>query len=212
MKKNRLIVFSLVVALVILTIGCTAQPDTLDRTQTRIGLGNRNDGIRRNNNLTRRDDLGLDNNLRRDMDNDLLGNDDTVERNRLRNNMANDNGLNNNGMNNNRNNTERARRIADKIEDIQGINRAYVLISGDTAIVGVNMDNEAEGQITKDLKNKIERAVKRVDDDIDNVSITADPDLFTRIRNMFNDMDDGNPIEGFADQFQEILRRITPIR
>jgi len=56
------------------------------------------------------------------------------------------------------------------------------------------------------------KVVKRVDDDIENVSITADPDLLTRIRNMFEDIDEGNPIEGFANQFEEILRRITPVR
>ncbi len=206
MKKNKLIFLSLILALVFIAIGCTARPDTLDRTQTRIGLENRNNALRRNNTI-RRNNLGLDDNMR-DLDDDLLGREDTVERNRLRNNIVNDRDFNNN-MNNSR---ELARKIADRVEDIEGINRAYVLISGDTAIVGVNMDNEAEGQITRDLKDRIERVVKKVDNDIDNVSITADPDLLTRIRNMFEDIDEGNPIEGFANQFEEILRRITPIR
>lgn len=206
LKKNKLIFLSLILALVFIAIGCTARPDTLDRTQTRIGLENRNNALRRNNTI-RRNNLGLDDNMR-DLDDDLLGREDTVERNRLRNNIVNDRDFNNN-MNNSR---ELARKIADRIEDIEGINRAYVLISGDTAIVGVNMDNEAEGQITRDLKDRIERVVKKVDNDIDNVSITADPDLLTRIRNMFEDIDEGNPIEGFANQFEEILRRITPIR
>ncbi|NLX63103.1 MAG: YhcN/YlaJ family sporulation lipoprotein [Tissierellia bacterium] len=206
MKKNKLIFLSLILALVFIAIGCTARPDTLDRTQTRIGLENRNNALRRNNTI-RRNNLGLDDNMR-DLDDDLLGREDTVERNRLRNNIVNDRDFNNN-MNNSR---ELARKIANRVEDIEGINRAYVLISGDTAIVGVNMDNEAEGQITRDLKDRIERVVKKVDNDIDNVSITADPDLLTRIRNMFEDIDEGNPIEGFANQFEEILRRITPIR
>lgn len=206
LKKNKLIFLSLILALVFIAIGCTARPDTLDRTQTRIGLENRNNALRRNNTI-RRNNLGLDNNMR-DLDDDLLGREDTVERNRLRNNIVNDRDFNNN-MNNSR---ELARKIADRVEDIEGINRAYVLISGDTAIVGVNMDNEAEGQIARDLKDRIERVVKKVDNDIDNVSITADPDLLTRIRNMFEDIDEGNPIEGFANQFEEILRRITPIR
>lgn len=225
MKKNKLIVLSLIIAVVFVAIGCTAQPDTLDRTQTRIGMDNRNNALRRNNNLTRRDDLGLNDNM--DMNNNLLGREDTIERNRLRNNIANDNGLNNNNvnnngvnnngvnnnsMNNNGNNRKTAKKIADRIEEIQGIDDAYVLISGDTAIVGVDMDNEAQGQITRDLKQRIERTVKNVDNDIKNVSITADPDLLTRIRNMFKDMDEGNPVEGFVDQFEEILRRITPVR
>lgn len=219
MKKNKLIFFSLIIAVIFATIvGCTAQPDNLDRTQTRIGMDNRNDALRRNDTLGRRDrmlNMGIDDSNRdiRNMDDNFLGREDTIVRNRLRNNIANDNRLNNGRINNNgNNNREQARKIADRIEDIQGINRAYVLISGDTAIIGVDMNNEAEGQVTRDLKDRIERVVKKVDNDIDNVSITADPDLLTRIQNMFDDMDEGNPIEGFANEFQEILRRITPVR
>lgn len=206
---------SLILAVVFATIGCTAQPDNLDRTQTRIGIDNNNNALRRNN----RNDTDLNDNNMGNITDDSIGREDTMERNRLRNNIVN-NGLNNNNfnnnlntdMNNNGNNVELSRRIADRVEDIQGVNKAYVLISGNTAIVGVDMDNNAEGQVTRNLKQKIEKAVKRVDNNIDNVSVTADPDLLTRIQNMFEDMDKGNPIRGFTDEFQEILRRITPIR
>lgn len=105
MKKNKLIFLSLILALVFIAIGCTARPDTLDRTQTRIGLENRNNALRRNNTI-RRNNLGLDDNMR-DLDDDLLGREDTVERNRLRNNIVNDRDFNNN-MNNSR---ELARKI-----------------------------------------------------------------------------------------------------
>lgn len=215
MKKNKIMLISLILAVVFATIGCTAQPDNLDRTQTRIGIDNNNNALRRNN----RNDTDLNDNNMGNITDDSIGREDTMERNRLRNNIVN-NGLNNNNfnnnlntdMNNNGNNVELSRRIADRVEDIQGVNKAYVLISGNTAIVGVDMDNNAEGQVTRNLKQKIEKAVKRVDNNIDNVSVTADPDLLTRIQNMFEDMDKGNPIRGFTDEFQEILRRITPIR
>jgi len=215
LKKNKIMLISLILAVVFATIGCTAQPDNLDRTQTRIGIDNNNNALRRNN----RNGTDLNDNNMGNITDDSIGREDTMERNRLRNNIVN-NGLNNNNfnnnlntdMNNNGNNVELSRRIADRVEDIQGVNKAYVLISGNTAIVGVDMDNNAEGQVTRNLKQKIEKAVKRVDNDIDNVSVTADPDLLTRIQNMFEDMDKGNPIRGFTDEFQEILRRITPIR
>jgi len=215
LKKNKIMLISLILAVVFATIGCTAQPDNLDRTQTRIGIDNNNNALRRNN----RNDTDLNDNNMGNITDDSIGREDTMERNRLRNNIVN-NGLNNNNfnnnlntdMNNNGNNVELSRRIADRVEDIQGVNKAYVLISGNTAIVGVDMDNNAEGQVTRNLKQKIEKAVKRVDNNIDNVSVTADPDLLTRIQNMFEDMDKGNPIRGFTDEFQEILRRITPIR
>ncbi|HHV45530.1 MAG TPA: YhcN/YlaJ family sporulation lipoprotein [Tissierellia bacterium] len=215
MKKNRLMLISLIIAVLFVAIGCTAQPDNLDRTQTRIGVNDNNRVLTRNN----RTDVDLNDNMGNIRD-DTLGREDAIERNKLRNNIAN-NRLNNNNFNNNmdtdlnnnrNNNVALARKIADRVEDIEGVNRAYVLISGDMAIVGVDMDSNLEGQVTNALKQRIERAVKKVDNNIVNVGVTADPDLLTRIRNMFKDMDDGNPIEGFVDEFQEIFRRITPAR
>jgi len=215
LKKNRLMLISLIIAVLFVAIGCTAQPDNLDRTQTRIGVNDNNRVLTRNN----RTDVDLNDNMGNIRD-DTLGREDAIERNRLRNNIAN-NRLNNNNFNNNmdtdlnnnrNNNVALARKIADRVEDIEGVNRAYVLISGDMAIVGVDMDSNLEGQVTNALKQRIERAVKKVDNNIVNVGVTADPDLLTRIRNMFKDMDDGNPIEGFVDEFQEIFRRITPAR
>ena len=215
MKKNRLMLISLIIAVLFVAIGCTAQPDNLDRTQTRIGVNDNNRVLTRNN----RTDVDLNDNMGNIRD-DTLGREDAIERNRLRNNIAN-NRLNNNNFNNNmdtdlnnnrNNNVALARKIADRVEDIEGVNRAYVLISGDMAIVGVDMDSNLEGQVTNALKQRIERAVKKVDNNIVNVGVTADPDLLTRIRNMFKDMHDGNPIEGFVDEFQEIFRRITPAR
>lgn len=206
---------SLIIAVLFVAIGCTAQPDNLDRTQTRIGVNDNNRVLTRNN----RTDVDLNDNMGNIRD-DTLGREDAIERNRLRNNIAN-NRLNNNNFNNNmdtdlnnnrNNNVALARKIADRVEDIEVVNRAYVLISGDMAIVGVDMDSNLEGQVTNALKQRIERAVKKVDNNIVNVGVTADPDLLTRIRNMFKDMDDGNPIEGFVDEFQEIFRRITPAR
>ena len=63
----------------------------------------------------------------------------------------------------------------------------------------------------EDLKRKIENVVKNTDNHISNVSVTANPNLFTRISNMSRDIRSGNPISGFAKEFQEILRRINPV-
>jgi len=66
--------------------------------------------------------------------------------------------------------------------------------------------------MTRDLKQKIEKTVKNTDNSIKNVSVTADPDLFTRITNMATDITKGRPISGFGKEFEEILRRITPVK
>lgn len=196
MKKNKIIFLAFVLTLVMTTIGCTVNRPG---TQTRIGqrTPNNNIGLRRNNNM-----LGID---RRD-NNNLLGID--------RRNMDNITNMdrttpNNIGMNNM---SIRANTIAQRVANLNEVNRCSVLLSGNTAIVGVDIKNNLQGKMTTALKQKIETTVKNVDNNITNVSITANPDLFTRISNMATDIGNGRPISGFAREFQEILRRITPVR
>lgn len=201
MKKNKILFLPLVLALVLVTIGCTVNRPG---TQTRIGRNTTDNlGVRRNNNMLgieRRNDDGVGVN-RRNLNE--LADIDRRDNNRIGR-VPGDNNMNNL--------SRRANSIARRIAQLDEVNRCSVLLSGDTAIVGVDMANNLEGRMTTELKQKIENIVKDMDNNIKNVSITADPDLFTRISNMARDIRDGRPITGFANQFQEILRRITPIR
>ena len=135
------------------------------------------------------------------------------DQNRIRNkNRLNNQTGNNNMIRNNRDNTasNRAEKIAKKVSSLNDVNNATVVISGNTALVGVNMKNNLEGKMTNDLKNKVEKTVRNTDTNIKNVSVTADADLYKRLSNMARDVRTGKPISGFAKEIQEILRRITP--
>ena len=203
MKKNKIWLLTFILLISILTVACTAESN--NRTQTRIGLDREELGIRRNNmrNMDR-----INDNMMRDLDNNNMIDNDVND---FNNNNTNNRIVRNN--NNNMNNvSKKAKQIAEKIERLDNIDEAYVLISGNTAIVGVDMENNVEGQVTNELKNKIEQIVKDSAANIKNVSITADPDLLTRIQNMAEDIMNGRPITGFAEQFEEILRRIAPTR
>ncbi|GFN35475.1 YhcN/YlaJ family sporulation lipoprotein [Tepidimicrobium xylanilyticum] len=196
MKKNKILFFPLVLALVLITIGCTVNRPG---TQTRIGRNTTNNdlGLRRNNNM-----LGIDRrNTNQITDRNRINNDNLVRN------------MDNNMLDNNINNmSTRANAIARRITNLNEVNRCSVLLSGDTAIVGVDINDNFEGKMSENLKIKIENIVKNMDNNITNVSVTADPDLFTRISNIAKDIREGRPITGFARQFQEILRRISPTR
>lgn len=104
----------------------------------------------------------------------------------------------------------RARKIADNVENLENVNNATVVITGNTAIIGVDINNNLEGKITDDLKEEIRKTAINTDKEVEKVSITADADLYTRIRNMSRDIQDGSPVSNFDDEIREILRRITP--
>lgn len=229
MKKNKILFLAFAFALIISTIGCTARPQNPGGTQTRIGLDSPNNdtGLRRNNNnLTRMDDninrpggdinrTDEDINRRQNNDPNNIARRDTDLAPNTRDDVQNDvqNDVRNDARNNNEENmSTRANEIAEEITNLDEVNRASVLINNRTAIVGVDMENNAEGEVTRNLKQKIERTVRDADDNIENVSISADPDLFTRISNMVRDIGDGRPMSGFGNEFEEILRRINPVR
>lgn len=213
MKKNKILF--LILALVLLsTVGCNARQMRLDRTQTRLG-------VERPNNMTRRNDLGDPNmgpdnvNRNRNFDTNLNNNLDPNTRPELRgrNNLSNQNLRTEIG----RNATDidflaRSSYIARKVEDFNEVDEASVLITGDTALVGVKTKDNVKGEITTDLKQKIENKVKNTDNRIKNVAVTASPDIATRIRDMTFDIERGRPLSGFAVEIKEILRRITPIK
>ncbi|WP_425446973.1 YhcN/YlaJ family sporulation lipoprotein [Dethiothermospora halolimnae] len=153
-----------------------------------------------NNNMNGTDDKeyggNVDDDANIDDDNDMLNN----------NNM--NNNMNENGMNNNM--SARADRIANKITTMDNVDRATVIITGDTALVGVDMNGNTTGNMTTTVENDIKKMVKNTDNQIDNVSVTTDPDLFDRLDNIYESTRNGRPVSGFADEIEEIMRRITP--
>ncbi|QQY80583.1 YhcN/YlaJ family sporulation lipoprotein [Keratinibaculum paraultunense] len=200
MKKNKFFILMFTLILIASTIGCTSnkfrQPIG---TETKIGDNITKKGVKRDNVNTKgivKKDINKD--VRQ---NQVLPGPNTATDITKRNNLSTPDDM-----------AKKAANIAEKITNLKEINSASVLISGNSCIVGVDIKNNIEGKMTTDLKQKIERIVRNTDNSIKYVSITADPDLYTRIRNMAADIANGRPISGFANEFEEILRRITPVK
>ncbi|WP_427338479.1 YhcN/YlaJ family sporulation lipoprotein [Caloranaerobacter sp. DY30410] len=104
----------------------------------------------------------------------------------------------------------RAEKIADSIVDLPGVDDATVVITGNTALVGVDIEEELEGKVVTDLKKQIVTRVKQIDKNIKNVTVTADPDLFERIDDIAQEINRGRGMSEFTDEVKEIIRRITP--
>ncbi|NLN14721.1 MAG: YhcN/YlaJ family sporulation lipoprotein [Tissierellia bacterium] len=206
--KNKYIFLALVLVLS-LVVACAPVDDTNDTgmntrnrltTQTRI---NRFDD--RTGTNIRDDDMDIRFDTR--LDNDLNSiNNDTLNRDRLNNGMV----RNNNNSVNYGNMASRANEIAQKISDLPEVERASVVITDDTALVGCELRGNRQGTMTNALRQKIRGIVKEHARDIDNISITTDPDFTDRIRTMSDRIFQGNPIEEFADDIEDLIRRITP--
>ncbi|MBM7540064.1 YhcN/YlaJ family sporulation lipoprotein [Amphibacillus cookii] len=107
--------------------------------------------------------------------------------------------------------------IAEQVtSEVNEIDRANVLTMGNTAYVACQLDNNQGNGDNDDLSDRIERkvteAVKDADNQIDQVFVSSNPDFVDLTSNYMNDVDRGEPIEGFFDQFGEMIERIFPTR
>ncbi len=104
----------------------------------------------------------------------------------------------------------RADKIVDAVTKLDEVRRATVIISEQTAVVGVKLENSRREDIDRDLEKKIEDVVQKTDRKIDRVAVTQDPDLFTRIENIGREAERGRPLSGFGREIEEIIRKVIP--
>jgi len=81
-------------------------------------------------------------------------------------------------------NEERSQKIAKAVTGLKAIKSASVVITGNTAIVGVQTDSMYAGAALIDIKRIVEEKVKSTDKGIDHVSVTTAADLVGRINRM----------------------------
>lgn len=103
-----------------------------------------------------------------------------------------------------------AENAVDAAGDVEGVAAANVVVLGNTALIGVDLDKDIEKEKVDDIKNKIDQAVKEKDKRIKNTSITADPDLATRIKKVTTGISEGRPISESWDELTDIFKRMTP--
>lgn len=105
---------------------------------------------------------------------------------------------------------ERAQKIANAIKTVDGVKDATVVISEKRALVGVNIGNNVEGNLTDKIKSSVEAKVKATDKEIETVAVSADPDLFSRISKVGQGIQAGKPLSEFGNEIKEIFNRVVP--
>lgn len=78
----------------------------------------------------------------------------------------------------------RAEKIATAVENMAEIKEAYAVVTGNTAIVGINLEGAANDARLIEIKRLVEKEVKSTDSDINHVAVTASPELVEKITNM----------------------------
>lgn len=106
----------------------------------------------------------------------------------------------------------RAERITSEIDKFTEVKNSYTVVTDGTALIGLKMNQNNTKNISRGLREDIERKVQSVDTQIDRVYITADSGLVERIRRVSQNMSQGYSITGMADEIQDLLTKMREAR
>lgn len=110
---------------------------------------------------------------------------------------------------NNQNPIRVAESVANRIEDLREVKRAKVIVTDNRAYVGAVLQ-KGEDSLTSEVKDKIANAVRNADSSINEVHVSTNPDFIKKMNQYVNDAENGKPVEGFTDEFQNLVNRVFP--
>lgn len=191
MQKIKFLAIAILVASALAACGMnkdTTKNNADNNPATENGVTNDND--------KNRDDQNVNDNNRDDNNTDGL-----------------DNGVDHNGESR----LDHAEDAADKVAELDEVDSATVIITDNNAYVAVMMNNEADRDqanddetISKELEDKIADKVREVKGDVKNVYVSLNPDFVERMRGYGERINEGEPIEGFFEEFGEAVRNVFP--
>jgi len=129
---------------------------------------------------------------------------------RNRDNVMNVRNDNRNNVGTNQSKMRIADKAANKVTDLSEVDRANIIVTDNNAFVAAKLDPSSRNELTTDIENKISRAVKSVDSDIDNVYVSVNPDFYDQMNDYANDIRNGRPVSGFFNEFSDTITKVFP--
>ncbi|KYD23579.1 hypothetical protein B4113_2944 [Geobacillus sp. B4113_201601] len=102
-----------------------------------------------------------------------------------------------------------ARRLAEIANRVPNVRDAAALVVGKYAIVGIDVGANVDASRVGTIKYSVAEALQK-DPYGANAIIVADPDLYTRVRNIGRQIDDGRPVQAFMNEIADIVGRVMP--
>ncbi len=103
-----------------------------------------------------------------------------------------------------------ADKAQDKIENMQEVRHANVIVTENNAYVAVVLEDNTKGDVREDLEKKISDQVKSTDKEIRNVFVSSNPDFVDRMGDYGDKIQKGEPVKGLVEEFTEMVQRVFP--
>ncbi len=105
-----------------------------------------------------------------------------------------------------------AAKVEANIGRISEIAECRVVITGNTALVGVKFDNSYKGEMTERLRQMVAAEVLAADPKIETVAVTAYPDDVEDVYELSDRMLSGKDQDDLKEEINEIVRNATTLR
>ena len=102
-----------------------------------------------------------------------------------------------------------AARLEALAKSVAGVRDANCVVFGGYAIVGVDVEEHLDRSRVGTIKYSVAEALRK-DPDGARAVVTADIDLAQRIREIRDDIRQGRPVAGFAEELADIIGRLVP--
>lgn len=106
----------------------------------------------------------------------------------------------------------RAEALAQVAEGVEGVRGAWVVVAGQTALVGIDPADESDRNPRRNgaLEQRVAAALDRSGHGIENAYVTTRPDLIQRIQNMAVAIRAGAPMERFQAEVAKLIAELAP--
>lgn len=99
---------------------------------------------------------------------------------------------------------EKAKSIANSILKTPGVNKTVVVISGTTALIGLDVNKNINTE--NNYKHISTQKVSEIDGNITKIEVTTDSSMYKRISKLNEDITNGKPLSGAIEEFMGLIR------
>ena len=103
---------------------------------------------------------------------------------------------------------EVADKVADDVAAMKEVESANVLVTDANAYVAVELKEGNKGD--EHMENKIAEHVRKGNENFKNVYVSMNPDFVKQMHDYGTKIREGEPVEGFFEEFSDTVRRVFP--
>lgn len=99
--------------------------------------------------------------------------------------------------------------MEDAVEQLSEVDDAYVIAHEDTALVGLELNSQYQGQVDERLEKMVLGRVQTIEKSISGVAVTAEKDKVQQIRQLAQQLDNAQNLAEVTQQMEAIVSGLT---